>query len=101
MSWLAWLFKEDRTPEDVVELLESVLDGTLSDVDWDDFISIEIADPRLERVRGRMQEIWTADSPYMVQGSMDPCDLNPKGVTEVKQLIRLASDTRGNSCEKK
>lgn len=81
------IFRANRSPEEVVELLEAILKRTISDVDWDDFISVKIVDPELEKVRERVEEIWTEDSPYRVEGSIDPTDLNPKGVAEIRRLI--------------
>ena len=81
------IFRADRSPEEVVELLEAILKRTISDVDWDDFISVKIVDPELEKVRERVEEIWTEDSPYRVEDSIDPTDLNPKGVAEIRRLI--------------
>ena len=75
------------TADEVVELLNSLLDRTLSSEDWDYFISVKIADPELEGIRERMAEIWVVNSPYMLPGSMNPKDLNQKGVDEIKKLI--------------
>jgi hypothetical protein len=41
---------EMSAPE-VVKYLRDFMDGTGGDWDWDDFISIQIADPRLEAIR--------------------------------------------------
>ena len=40
-----------RSPTEVAKYLRDFLNGTGGDWDWDDFISIEIADPRLEAIR--------------------------------------------------
>lgn len=81
------IFRANKSPEEVIELLESILKRTISDVDWDDFISVKIVDSELEKVRARVEEIWTEDSPYRVPGGIDPTDLNPKGVAEIRRLI--------------
>ena len=81
------IFRANRSPEEVIELLEAILKRTISDVDWDDFISVKVIDPELEKVRERVEEIWTEDSPYRVEGSIDPTYLNPKGVAEIRKLI--------------
>lgn len=81
------IFRANRSPEEVIELLETILKRTISDLDWDDFISVKVIDPELEKVRERVEEIWTEDSPYRVEGSIDPTDLNPKGVAEIRKLI--------------
>lgn len=42
-----------RSPEEVARSLQDFLNGTGGPWDWDDFISIPIADPRLEDLRCR------------------------------------------------
>jgi len=42
-----------RTPEEVVSCLRDFIEGTGGPWDWDDFVSIPIADPRLEAIRKR------------------------------------------------
>jgi hypothetical protein len=42
-----------RSPQQVAKYLRDFLEGTGGDWDWDDFVSIEIADPRLEDIRER------------------------------------------------
>lgn len=84
---LVRIFRANRSPEEVIDLLESILDRTISDREWDDCVSVKIVDPELEQVRRRVEELWTEDSPYRVRGSLDPTDLNPKGVGEIRRLI--------------
>ena len=40
-----------RTPAEVANIIEQFLEGTGGQWDWDDFCSIRIADPELDRVR--------------------------------------------------
>lgn len=89
------LFRANRSQVEVVNLLESILSRTISDEDWDDFISVKIADRELEKVRERIEEMWIEGSPYMVTGSLNPTDLNPKGVAEIKRLIDSIRDQCG------
>lgn len=42
-----------RSPDEVLRYLRDFLNGTGGPWDWDDFISIPIADPRLEDLRER------------------------------------------------
>jgi hypothetical protein len=42
-----------RSADEVLRYLVDFLDGTGGPWDWDDFISIPIADPRLEHLRAR------------------------------------------------
>ena len=39
-----------RTPQEVVGYLRDFIEGTGGDWDWDDFVSIQIADPRLDSI---------------------------------------------------
>lgn len=93
MSIVKRLFRASRSRQDVIDILERLLRKTVSDAHWDAFISVKILDPELEEVRSRVASIWTADSPYMVQGSTDPTDLNPLGMAEVRELIRSLEHT--------
>lgn len=43
----------DRTPEEVVGLIEDFLEGTGGEWDWDEFESVPITDPMLEAIRVR------------------------------------------------
>jgi hypothetical protein len=81
------IFGANRTPEEVIDLLQAILNRTISDEEWDSFVSVKIADPNLERVRMRIEELWVEDSEYRVPGSINPTDLNPKGVAEILSLI--------------
>ena len=81
------LFRANTTAEEVVELLHELLNKTISSEDWDYFISVKIIDPKLEKIRERVVEMWTENSPYMVPSSIDPTDLNQRGVAEIRKLI--------------
>jgi len=81
------IFRADRSGEEVCDLLNAILNRSITDEEWDDFISIKIIDPKLEKIRDRMEEIWTEKSVYRIAESIDPADLNPKGVAEVRRLI--------------
>jgi hypothetical protein len=45
-----------RTPEEVVGYLRDFVDGTGGEWGWDDFVSIQIADPRLDSIRERARK---------------------------------------------
>lgn len=81
------LFRANTTAEEVVELLHELLNKTISSEDWDYFISVKIIDPKLEKIRERVVEMWTENSPNMVPSSIDPTDLNQRGVAEIRKLI--------------
>lgn len=46
-----------RSPQEVAQCLRDFLNGAGGDWDWDDFISIPIADPRLEAIRARAADL--------------------------------------------
>lgn len=46
-----------RSPDEVARYLRDFLNGTGGPWDWEDFISIPIADPRLEDLRQRASEL--------------------------------------------
>ena len=80
-------FRADRTADEVLGVLNALLNKTISSEEWDYFISVTIIDPELERIRKRVSEIWVENSPYMVPGSIDPTDLNQKGIAEIRKLV--------------
>jgi hypothetical protein len=45
--------KVDLTREQVAVTIQNFLDGSGGQWDWDDFLSFQIADPRLEEIRER------------------------------------------------
>ncbi|MCB1678803.1 MAG: hypothetical protein KDI16_08985 [Halioglobus sp.] len=92
MKFFDWLFRENLTREEVIDLLEAILNKTISDEDWDQFVTVQLVDPDLEKVRFRVEEMWVENSPFMVKGSIDPTDLNSKGVAEIKRLIDSISN---------
>jgi hypothetical protein len=56
----------DMKPEEVADIIEAFLDGRSERWDWDDFVSIGIADPTLESVRlacVRIQDEYPAERP--------------------------------------
>ena len=42
-----------RTPDETAAYLRDFIEGTGEEWDWDDFVSISIADPQLESIRNR------------------------------------------------
>jgi hypothetical protein len=55
VALLAGLFgsREKRNPDEVAAYLRNFIDGKGDDWDWDDFISVPIADQTLEAIRQR------------------------------------------------
>ena len=58
-----------RTREDVIGILKRVLE-TGGDREWDDFVSIHIAEPNLEKIRRRCSDVTlqpTADFEHVIR----------------------------------
>ena len=55
LKLVTWPFERPmkRTPEEVVGYLRDFIEGSSGDWDWDDFVSIPIADSRLDSIRER------------------------------------------------
>ena len=92
MNWL-WsiytkMYYKSRSEGEVIKILNSLIDRTISDEDFDDFISVKCIEPELEKVRIRLEELWVEGSPYYIDKSIDPRDLNQKGILEIKGLIK-------------
>ena len=67
------------TKAEVADIIERFLDGGGGEWDWDDFLSIPIADPELDEVRQRCDA--TRDEAYRNQW----CD--PAGFVELRRII--------------
>ena len=76
--------KVHRTPEDVVACLSNFLENRGDPYDWDDFISVDIADPALEAIRAAAANI---DLPVNADGESRVRDL----LTEARQVARERS----------
>ena len=63
-----------RTPDEVAAYLRDFIQGTGGDWDWDDFVSIPIADPKLESIRARARDYPATEN----------------GLAELKALLREA-----------
>ena len=62
-SFLQWLSRGiDRTPDELADALEGLLTGSYRD-EFDALLEIRIADPELERIRKRCDEIVGSDDP--------------------------------------
>ena len=46
-----------RTPTDVAQIIENFLDGKGHARDWDNFISLQIADPHLDAIRAQCLQL--------------------------------------------
>lgn len=86
------MIRVNRTPQDVVEILDALIRRDLSDVDWDDFISVKIKDRFLESVRQEMEELWQENSPYLESGAIDPNLLSHIGRDKVRNLSQRCED---------
>jgi hypothetical protein len=56
---IAWMRGRavDRTPDEVAKYLRDFIEGTGGDWDWDDFTSVPIKDPALERIRQEAESV--------------------------------------------
>ena len=63
----------DRSADEVVRFLRDFHNGTGDDYDWDDFISVPIADQRLESIREKARAL---DLP-----------IDPRGFADLKLLL--------------
>ncbi len=81
------MFSVRRSADEVRQLLESLLVRQLNDGDWDNFISTKIEDKFLESIRGEMESIWQAGSPYLEPDAIDPNRLSEKGRAKLRELI--------------
>ncbi|GAA0768536.1 hypothetical protein [Brevundimonas olei] len=76
--------KVQRAPEDVVSCLSNFLENRGGPYDWDDFVSVDIADPALEAIRAAAANI---DLPVNADGERRIRDL----LTEARQVARERS----------
>ena len=67
------------TKADVADIIERFLDGRGHKWDWDDFLSIPVADPQLDDVRRRCNE--TRDDAYRNQWC------GPAGFAELRRVV--------------
>lgn len=89
-------FCTERSVDEVTLLLESIRNRTITDAEWDSFVSETVCDPRLEKIRQEVEKMWTEDSPFIVPKSLDPTDLNPKGIARINQLIDSVNSLRSS-----
>ena len=67
------------TKAEVADIIERFLDGRGGEWDWDDFLSIPIADPELDAVRQRCNA--TRDEAYRNQWC------GPAGFAELRRIV--------------
>jgi hypothetical protein len=74
---------KQRTREEVAEIIDQFLKGTGADTDWDDFVSVRIADPELEEIRKRFLMI---DEEYPPTNKYSYC--NDQGAEILKDYVK-------------
>jgi hypothetical protein len=74
--------KVDATREQVALTRQNFLDGSGGQWDWDDFLSFEIADPRLEEIRERCNRL-SEEFPPTVAGHY----CGPGGVEVMRKIV--------------
>jgi hypothetical protein len=52
-----------RTPNEVAQIIENFLNNKSASHDWDDFISLQIADPHLDAIRAQCLNLNSTHPP--------------------------------------
>lgn len=86
------LWKINRRPvhhsqAEVAAMLQSLLKGTTGSREWDYFMAVRIADPRLESIRARCAMLWQRGSPSLRPGAPGPNALSALGKDQVAELL--------------
>jgi hypothetical protein len=68
---------------EVAEQLDSFLSGRGNNWDWDDFVSVKIDDPELDRIRALCAELPTK-YPAQIQGAY----CNDQGLAVMRSLLQ-------------
>jgi hypothetical protein len=79
--------KSDTSRDDVVRILQGMLDDTLNEWDWDDFISIPIKDVFLDKIRIRCDSTRELFPPSKVG---EWC--NEQGLEEIRSILKTLKD---------
>ncbi len=74
--------KDPWTREELADLIEKFLDGTGGQWDWDDFTSIKLRDPDLERIRERCVAIA---NDYPSNKRTEYC--SPQGLKVLRSIV--------------
>jgi hypothetical protein len=90
MAYFLW--RINRRPvrhsaTEVASVLTSLLNGTTGTREWAYFISVHIADPRLESIRKRCAELFGRGSPSIKRGETEPYPLTELGKRQVSELL--------------
>jgi hypothetical protein len=78
-----------RTNEEVIQILQSTLDGTASSLDWDNFVSVQIKDPVLDGIR---KMVLFLDDQYPPRNKDEWC--NPDGQQVIQKIIQQIQSRR-------
>ncbi len=90
MAYVLWRINRrpmKHSATEVAFLLRSLLNGTTGSREWAYFISVRIADPRLESIRGRCAELWKRGSPSVKWAETEPYPLTELGKRQVGELL--------------
>jgi hypothetical protein len=71
------------TAEDVATTIEDFVEGRGDPWDWDDFVSFEIVDPRLDAIRERCNML-SDEFPAGERGGY----CGPEGIAVMRELVR-------------
>ncbi len=72
----------DLSKDDVTGIIQAMIDGNSQGWDWDDFTSIPINDPYLDRIRQRCAGLWKE---YPPDRKGNYC--GPKGVEIMRSYV--------------
>ena len=72
-----------RTPEEVADTIEALVNGTGNQWAWDDFTSIRLDNPELESIRQQVVSIPTEFPPSNLR---DYC--SEAGMDKMRQIVR-------------
>ncbi len=68
-------------------MLSSLLNGTTGSREWAYFMSVRLADPRLESIRRRCVALFARGSPSIRRGESEPYPLTELGKRQVTELL--------------
>ena len=88
-----------RSPMDVARILRELLDGTVSDTEWDAFVCIPIAGKRLDDIRKRCADLHDEFRANLQAGDMSAAErvllrsyISAEGQEVVRSYVRELED---------
>jgi len=90
MAYMLWRINRrpiHHTAAEVSAMLTSLINGTTGSREWAYFISVHLADPRLESIRKRCVGLYARGSPAVKRGDSEPWPLTDLGKRQVTELL--------------